>query len=141
GQFSQEKNLPSLLDFAKRYSATRPGRFVFAFLGEGTIKIPEADWARNLGFVDEAVKRDVLAGAAALVQLSRFESLSLVALEAWAQGTPVLADRRCSVLAGHLQRCGGGVAIDSFESFAAALDDLWNNPGAWQTRGIQGQEY
>src|SRR5207244_2205130 len=102
------------------------------FLGEGSIEIPDTNWAKNLGYVEEAVKCDVLAGASALIQLSRYESLSLVALEAWAQGTPVLADRRCPVLAGHLRRCGGGQAIDSFESFVAALDDLWTNSDAWQ---------
>jgi glycosyltransferase involved in cell wall biosynthesis len=141
GRFSQEKDLPTLLDFAQRYSDAQPARFTFAFLGEGSIKIPEAEWAKNVGFVDDSDKRDILAGAAALVQLSRFESLSLVALEAWAQGTPVLADRRCAVLAGHLDRCGGGRAIDFFESFAAALDDLWNHPKTWQTLGQQGQDY
>jgi glycosyltransferase involved in cell wall biosynthesis len=141
GRFSQEKDLPTLLDFARRYNDAKPGQFHFVFLGEGSIKIPDADWAKNLGYVEEAVKRDLLAGATALIQLSRYESLSLVALEAWVQGTPVLADRRCPALAGHLRRCGGGQAIDSFESFAAALDDLWENSDAWQNRGRQGQEY
>jgi hypothetical protein len=141
GRFSQEKDLPTLLDFARRYNDAKPGRFHFVFLGEGSIKIPDADWAKNFGYVEEAVKRDVLAGASALIQLSRYESLSLVALEAWAQGTPVVADRRCSALAGHLRRCSGGQAIDSFESFATALDDLWENSDAWQKRGRQGQKY
>jgi glycosyltransferase involved in cell wall biosynthesis len=141
GRFSQEKNLPCLLDFAERYNAAKPGRFTFVFLGEGAVKVPDEDWTKNLGYVNDAVKRDLLTGAAALIQFSRFESLSLVALEAWAQGIPVLADGRCTVLAGHLQRCGGGTAIDSFDSFAAALDDLWSNAAAWHSRGREGQKY
>src|SRR5262249_26668919 len=125
GRYLKEKNLPLLLDFAERYQKAHPDRFHFVFLGEGEIGIPRLPWARDLGFVDEGRKRDVLAGAAALAQLSRNESLSLVALEAWAQGVPVLAAADCAVLAGHLRRGGGGRTITSYESFAAALDDLW----------------
>jgi len=141
GRYSEHKNLPTLLEYVQRYDEANPNRFTFVFLGEGQIKIPRAPWARDLGFVQETVKRDVLAGAAALLQLSRFESLSLVALEAWAQGTPVVTDRHCAVLAGHLERSGGGQAVDSYESFAEALDNLWNNPDAWKARGEQGRKY
>jgi glycosyltransferase involved in cell wall biosynthesis len=141
GRYSPEKDLPLLLDHARRYAEERPDRFTFVFLGEGGIAIPQEPWACNLGFVSEEVKRDVLAGACALLQLSRHESLSLVALEAWVQGAPVIANSDCAVLAGHLSRCGGGEAVGSFESFAEALDDLWANPAAWQARGRQGQDY
>ena len=141
GRYSDHKNLPTLLEFAQRYSDANPNRFIFVFMGEGHVSIPNALWARDLGFVDESAKRDVLSGASALVQLSRFESLSLVALESWSQGAPVIADRHCAVLAGHLERCGGGQVIDSYSSFADALEDLWKNPDGWQALGRQGQRY
>src|SRR5262249_13987434 len=118
-----------------------PGRFAFVFLGQGEVAIPGADWARDRGFVDAATKRDILAGADALVQLSVWESLSLVALEAWAQGVPVLAHERCEALAGHLRRGGGGRSVDSYEQFAGALDELWEHPGSWQALGRAGREY
>ena len=120
GRYSQEKNLPELLAFAKRYHETNPDRFTFVFMGQGGIAIPRDKWALDVGFVDEESKRDLIAGAAALVQLSRNESLSLVALEAWAQGVPVIAHQECAVLAGHLERCAGGRAVNSYETFAAA---------------------
>src|SRR5262249_15317947 len=90
GRYSAEKNLPQLLEYAAHYEALHPERFRFAFLGEGAVSIPKEPWACDLGFVAETTKHDILAGAAALVQLSKYESLSLVALEAWAQGTPVI---------------------------------------------------
>jgi glycosyltransferase involved in cell wall biosynthesis len=141
GRYSEYKNLPILLEFAQKYHEKYPDRFTNVFLGEGHIKIPTAPWVRDLGYVEETDKRDVMAGASALLQLSRSESLSLVALEAWLQETPVLADRRCAVLAGHLDRCGGGRAVDSYESYAEVLDDLWKNPDAWKARGQQGRNY
>src|SRR5207302_1143701 len=70
GRYSQQKNLPLLLDYAARYQEQHPERFTWVFLGQGEVPIPRTDWARNLGFVDDATKRNVLAGAAALVQLS-----------------------------------------------------------------------
>jgi glycosyltransferase involved in cell wall biosynthesis len=141
GRYSQQKGLPALLENAHRYQATHPERFAFVFLGQGEVSIPREPWTRDLGYVDDAVKRDLLAGAAAVVQPSYYESLSLTALEAWAQGTPVLADARCAVLAGHLERGAGGRVFDRYEGFAACLDDLWADPRRWQTLGRQGQAY
>jgi glycosyltransferase involved in cell wall biosynthesis len=141
GRYSQQKDLPALLDHARRFCAAHPGRFTFVFLGEGEVPIPREPWARDLGFVDDTVKRHVLAGADALLLPSRLESLSLAALEAWAQGTPVVADARCPVLVGHLQRGAGGRAVAGYEAFAAALDNLWEHPETWRELGRRGQEY
>jgi glycosyltransferase involved in cell wall biosynthesis len=141
GRYSEEKGLPRLLEYARQYYERHPGRFRFVFLGEGAVTIPAEDWARDLGFVREERKRAVLAGADALVQLSRHESLSLVALEAWAAGVPVLADAGCEVLAGQIRRCGGGRTVRDFSDFARVLDDLWADPQGWRDRGERGREY
>jgi hypothetical protein len=141
GRLLEEKGVALLLQYAQRYASFYPDRFSFVFLGEGAVKIPRQPWCRNLGFVDEPTKRDVMAGAAALVQLSQQESLSLVALEAWQQGIPVVAHQLSPALAGHLERCSGGRLVEDYASFAATLDDLYHHSGAWQTRGQQGKEY
>ncbi len=141
GRYSQQKDLPILLDHARRYHAEHPGRFTFMFLGRGEVAIPRQPWALDLGFVEESRKRALLRGADALVQLSRNESLSLVALEAWAQGTPVIASTSCNVLAGHIARSGAGACIDDYADFAANLDDLWQNPDSWRRRGERGRDY
>jgi glycosyltransferase involved in cell wall biosynthesis len=141
GRYSVQKNVPRLLDYARHYQELHPERYTFVFLGEGEVAISREPWARDLGFVDEDSKRDLLAGAATLIQLSCYESLSLVALESWAQGTPLIADPGCKVLVGHLGRSGGGRAAGDFESFTAALDDLWERPHHWQKLGQQGRAY
>ncbi|HEV3204643.1 MAG TPA: glycosyltransferase, partial [Gemmataceae bacterium] len=141
GRYLAEKGLPKLLEFAELYAKEHIDRFTFVFMGQGEWTIPEVSWARDLGFVAEKVKRDVMAGADALVHLSPNESLSLSALEAWLQGTPVLADAACDVLAGHVKRSGGGQMVDSYASFATVLDDLWQYPEKWQSVGQKGREY
>lgn len=141
GRYTEEKNLPLLLEYAWRYAGDHPDRFLFAFMGEGGLRLPATDWCRDLGYLAEASRRDVMASASAVIQLSRREALSLVALEAWAQGVPVLADAGSTVLAGHLRRCGGGQTVADYDAFAAALDDLWQQPEAWRQRGAQGRAY
>ncbi len=141
GRYSQQKNVPLLLEFAERYQRARPGRFQFVFVGHGDVRIPQAAWAVDRGRLQEEEKRQVLAHAAALVQLSRQESLSLVALEAWAQGTPVIVHDACAVLCGQVARAKGGRAIGDYDGFAAVLDDLWDRPDAWRALGENGRGY
>jgi glycosyltransferase involved in cell wall biosynthesis len=141
GRYSAQKALPVLLNHAARYLQLHPDRFTFVFLGQGEVAIPKQPGIVDRGFVDEGTKRDILAGASALIHLSRYESLSYAALEAWAQGTPVIADRSCAVLAGHIGRCGGGRCVGAFDDFARALDDLSANSEAWRSLGRQGQDY
>jgi glycosyltransferase involved in cell wall biosynthesis len=141
GRYCREKGLPELLGFARRYATDHPGRFTFAFAGEGSEPIPPEPWARDLGFVSERSRRDVMSGADALVLLSPQESLSLVTLEAQAQGVPVIVRAGNTVLEGHVVRGQGGVSVDGYEAFAAALDDLWNDPAHWRALGRAGQEY
>lgn len=141
GRYSEQKNLPLLLEYAERYQREQPGRFRFVFVGHGEVRIPEAAWAVGRGRLEEEEKRQVLAHAAALVQLSRQESLSLVVLEAWAQGIPVIVHQDCAVLRGQTERARGGRAVESYNAFAAALDDLWQRPDAWRALGANGRAY
>jgi glycosyltransferase involved in cell wall biosynthesis len=141
GRYVAEKGLVELLDYAQRYTAEQSGRYTFVFVGQGNVLIPAEKWARDLGFVNESIKHEVLAGADGLIHLSPFESLSLVALEAWAQGIPVISSAQCDVLNGHLRRGRGGQSVSSYETFKAALDDLWEKPERWRALGRKGQAY
>jgi glycosyltransferase involved in cell wall biosynthesis len=141
GRYSAQKNIPLLLAWAERYESENPGRLDFVFIGQGDVKFPRRDWLHDLGRVDEPTKRNVLSGALALVQLSTQESLSLVALEAWAEGTPVIVHRDCAVLAGQVERSGGGRAVADYAEFAAALDWLLDNHEVGRALGDAGRDY
>jgi O-antigen biosynthesis protein len=141
GRYSAQKGVPELLEWGARYQSDYPERFDFVFMGQGEVALPRATWLHDRGRLEEPAKRATLAGARALVQLSRQESLSLVALEAWAQRTPIVVHRQCAVLAAQARRAEGGVAVDDYDSFAATLNDLWDKPDAWRARGERGQAY
>jgi O-antigen biosynthesis protein len=145
GRRSEEKNLSRLFEFARRFDAEYPALVRFAFLGEAKgesgLPVPAEPWAVDLGFLDDDARRDVVAGASALVQLSTRESLSLVALEAWAVGTPVIGHRQCAVMAAHVQSSGGGLLVETYEDFEAAIDLCVVRPEFRRQLGSCGREY
>ncbi len=141
GRLTREKNVPFLLECAKRYQQNSPGRFEFVIVGEGNVTIPNEPGFRNLGKVSEAEKAKILGQAQALLNFSRNESLSLVALEAWQQGTPVIAHQDCEVLRDHVQQSQGGEFISDYSSFVRVLNDLYENPQRWQNKGKNGQTF
>jgi glycosyltransferase involved in cell wall biosynthesis len=76
-----------------------------------------------VGRIDDQSKWDALAGALAVVVPSRYESLSLLTLEAFAVGTPVIGNAASEVVVGQLERSGGGVSfeLDDDASFREAV--------------------
>ena len=77
-----------------------------------------------------------MAAAEVLIMPSYFESLSMVALEAWALGRPVLANGRCDVLKGQCIRSNAGLYYESFAEFAEALHAI--EPTALAQRALGG---
>src|SRR5438876_3826478 len=45
GRYLRDKGVAMLLEHARRYSASQPGRFTFVFVGEGDVAIPHEAWA------------------------------------------------------------------------------------------------
>jgi glycosyltransferase involved in cell wall biosynthesis len=66
---------------------------------------------------------------------SPYESLSMVALEAWALGRPVLASARCDVLVGQCVRSNAGLYYEDAREFAAAVDRILSDPALAATLG------
>ena len=76
---------------------------------------------RVLGRVGEQEKWDGLAGALAAVVPSAKESLSLLALEAFAVGTPVLGNAASPVVRGHVERSSAGMAYADADGFVEGV--------------------
>ena len=72
---------------------------------------------------------------------SYFESLSMVALEAWALGRPVLANGRCDVLKGQCIRSAAGLYYETYEEFAETLYSLESNGPLHARLGRDGGDY
>jgi len=141
GRVDIAKGCEELIACYRRFAAARPDVPRLLLAGEVKMRLPRDPRIATLGFVSEERKRDLIAGALALVVPSRYESLSLVALEAWAAATPVVALQESAVLTGHLGRSGGGWLYRDASGFERALDELLASPGERRRRGLAGRAY
>src|SRR5215510_3562753 len=120
----------------------RSGRVLdLVLIGTPVLTIPEHPRIRHLGYVSDSDKFDVIAASELLVMPSPYESLSMVALEAWALGKPVLASGRCDVLVGQCLRSNGGLYYNDAGEFAAALDTLLSDSETSAALGRHGRTY
>jgi glycosyltransferase involved in cell wall biosynthesis len=94
-----------------------------------------------VGAVSEAEKWDLLAGCAALVNPSGHESFSIVLMEAWAVGRPVLVNALCEVTVDHARASGGGLWYDGYALFEAAVATLLSDRELAAGLGAAGQQY
>jgi glycosyltransferase involved in cell wall biosynthesis len=67
---------------------------------------------------------------------SRYESLSLLTLEAFAQGTPVLVNGRSDVLVGQVERSGAGRTYTDLESFIRGLREVGDERDPLGQKGL-----
>lgn len=141
GRVDVEKGCGDLFDFFRRYKEKRSSSLKLILAGEVKMKVPRNRDITPLGFVGAQSKTALLANARAVVVPSRYESLSLVALESWAVGTPVIARRDSPVLAEHLERSGGGWLFGGFREFTRALDESIADDALRRRYGLAGRKY
>lgn len=140
GRVAAGKGMSELLDgVALLRSRGVAARLVLT--GEAGTETPPSDAVLPVGRLDEAERWDALAGAAAVVVPSFHESLSLLALEAWAVGRPVLANAASPVLAGQVGRSGGGIAYSGAAGLADAAARLLGDPAAAASFGESGRAW
>ena len=77
-------------------------------------EIPVSDHIMYLGFVDEQAKFNLIKQSLFLFQPSRFESLSMVVLEAFAMEKPVLVHQDCEVMKDHIDMSNGGFYYNDY---------------------------
>ena len=82
-----------------------------------------------------------MAAAELLVMPSYYESLSMVALEAWALGKAVLANGKCDVLKGQCIRSNAGLYYDTYEEFVGALQAMEHNRWLTGSLGRNGRQF
>ena len=82
-----------------------------------------------------------MAAADLLIVPSYYESLSMVALEAWALGRPVVANAHCDVLLGQCMRSNAGLYYRNAAEFTATLEAIVGDPALAVTLGHNGRAY
>jgi glycosyltransferase involved in cell wall biosynthesis len=141
GRIDENKGCPELFAFFERYAVMYPHGLDLILIGSSVLRVPSHPRIRHLGFLGDEDKFDAMAAADVLIMPSRYESLSMVALEAWALGKPVLANGHCDVLRGQAVRSNGGLYYEDFEEFAEALYALEGTGPLGAILGRNGREF
>ncbi len=141
GRIDENKGCKELFDFFLRYAATFPRGLDLVLIGSAIMPVPDHPRIHHLGFLPDEDKFDGIAASDLLIMPSYFESLSMVALEAWAMGRPVLANGRCDVLKGQCIRSGAGLYYERYEEFAETLYSLESNGPLNARLGGNGRDY
>lgn len=124
GRIDSHKGCARLIAAFEAYKRTRPSNLRLLLTGSDQLGVQESNDVRYLGFVDESRKFALMAGALAFVHPSPYESLSIVALEAMAQGTPLIVNGECEILADHVSLSGSGDAYLDERGLHAAIDRI-----------------
>ncbi|MEZ5316463.1 MAG: glycosyltransferase family 4 protein [Vicinamibacterales bacterium] len=141
GRIDENKGCRELFSYFERYAVMSPHGLDLVLVGSKHLDIPSHPRIRHLGFLPDEQKFDALAAADVLIMPSRYESLSMVALEAWALGKPVLVSGHCDVLRGQAIRANAGLYYEGFEEFAEALYALEGSGPLGAVLGANGREF
>lgn len=143
GRRDEGKNFPLLLAYVREYWARRGTGVTFIVTGRDPFELPSSmrGLVLDLGYVSVQEKADAFAAADVYVHASTNESFSIVMMEAWLQGTPVLVNEQCAVTREAVENSAGGLSFSSFAEFAAALDMLLADPMLRSALGRNGQAY
>ncbi len=141
GRIDENKGCRELFSFFDEYIRRGSGRLTLVLIGNSLLEIPSNPRIRHLGFLDDGDKFDAIAGSELLVMPSYFESLSMVALEAWALGRPVLANATCDVLKGQCIRSHAGLYYSGALEFLETLGAIEANPWLAGSLGKNGRQF
>ena len=110
-------------------------------MGVKLMPLPEEPFIHFAGRLPDNERLQALEAATVVVVPSPYESLSLLALEAFAVGTPVLANARSEVLVDHCQKSNAGLDYADRDEFVEAMKLLVADHRLRAAMGRNGRAY
>ena len=140
GRIDPGKGCEELLEYFKTY-VEEGGESTLMLMGTKLMPLPDDPRVRFAGLLPDAERLHALEAATVVVVPSPYESLSLLALEAFAVGTPVVANARAEVLVEHCRRSNAGLYYSDRWEFTEAMKTLERDPQLRAAMGANGREY
>lgn len=143
GRKDAGKNVDLLLRYFSEYHKRQLSDLGLVLIGGGNIDIPKeiSDRVYDLGFVDKQDKYDAYAAAELLCQPSQNESFSLVIMESWLCGKPVLVNNKCIVTKSFASESNGGLYFNDYFEFEGAVNYILLHKNEAWTMGDNGKRY
>ena len=141
GRKDAGKNVHTLLRYFAEYKQRHgDSDLQMVLIGGGSIEIPASvrDDVYDLGFVSRQDKYDAMAAAELLCQPSHNESFSLVIMESWLCGRPVLVHSQCAVTRDFARRANGGLYFRNYFEFEGCVQYILTHPEQARTMGQNG---
>ncbi len=140
GRIDPGKGCEELLDYFGAYVGAG-GEATLALMGVRLMSLPEEPYIRFAGLLSDRERLEALEAATVVICPSPYESLSLLALEALAVGTPVLVNARSAVLVEHCVRSNGGLYYADGDEFTECLTLLIRDTRLRTALGRNGRDY
>lgn len=145
GRKDSGKNVDTLVKYYAEYLKRRDTELKLVLIGGGKIDLPRelTDSGRivDLGFVDIQDKYNAQAAAELLCQPSKHESFSLVIMESWLCGRPVLVSEDCNVTKHFVCESNGGLYFKDYFDFEGCVDYIVNHRDIAAAMGENGKQY
>ena len=121
-----EKMFPCSWIFFSRFKHDNLSNLKLVLIGSGNLCIPSEskEDVIDLGFVSSQDKYDAYAAATILCQPSVNESFSIVIMESWLCGTPVLVHGNCAVTWNFCVKSNGGLYFFDYLEFKESVQFL-----------------
>jgi glycosyltransferase involved in cell wall biosynthesis len=140
GRIDPGKGCEELLEYFQVFIRDG-GDATLMLMGVKLMPLPEDPRVRFAGILPEEERLHALEAATVVIVPSPYESLSLLALESFAVGTPVLANARADVLVDHCRRSNAGLFYADRWEFGEALKLLLRDANLRATLGKNGRAY
>ena len=140
GRIDPGKGCEELIEYFSTY-VEEGGEAALVLMGLKLMPLPEEPFINFAGLLSEQERLQALEAATVVVVPSPYESLSLLALEAFAVGTPILANARSAVLVDHCLRSNAGLFYADRDEFVECLKLLVAGHRLRATMGRNGRQY
>lgn len=140
GRIDPGKGCEDLIEYFRNYVGDG-GEASLVLMGVKLMPLPEEPFIRFAGRLSDEERLQALEAATIVVVPSPYESLSLLALESFAVGTPVLANARSDVLVDHCLRGDAGLFYADRDEFVECLKLLVANEALRGGLGRSGRQY
>jgi glycosyltransferase involved in cell wall biosynthesis len=141
GRVERDKGAHALAELWRHYRRGRPQAPRLVLLGPVHEELIGDDDVLVAGRRSEEVKWGALRGCEFLIAPSPWESFSLVVLEAWLAGSPVIVNGRCEATVEHCRRSGGGLWFSDVVEFDVMVDRLLSDDALRDHLAWRGDAY
>ena len=140
GRIDAGKGCEELIEYFSTY-VKEGGQGTLVLMGVKMMPIPDETFIRFAGQLPDQERSHAVEAATVVTVPSPFESLSIIALEAFAAGTPILVNARSEVLVDHCRQSNAGLYYANRDEFVECLKLLMSDDRLRVDMGRNGREY